>query len=443
VDLFQAAAEKDPTGVPLAARMRPRALDEVVGQRAVVGERGLLRRAVAAGRVPSLILWGPPGTGKTTLAEILSTAVDARFERVSAVLAGVKEIRAAIQRAERARFEGRAQTLLFVDEIHRFNKSQQDALLPHVEKGTVTLIGATTENPSFEVNAALLSRCRVVVLKAIDRADLEILLDRALTDPRGLDGACGIEEDARELLLDASAGDARRLLTALEVSGDLAIAEERDIALSDVELAVARRYVRFDKKGDAHYGVISAFIKSLRGSDPDASLHYLMRMLEAGEDPRFLLRRLVIFASEDIGNADPRALQVAVAAQQAFDFIGLPEGTHALAQATTFLACAPKSNATYEAWKAARKDLDRHGNAPLPAHVVNPATKLMERLGFGDGYKYPHDFPGSHVGQQYLPDELVGRVYYEPTTNGLERTIKERLDQWRDAQSAAAHDGEE
>jgi putative ATPase len=439
MDLFEAARKDDPEGVPLAARMRPRTLAEVVGQRHLVAEDGLLRRCVRSGAIPSIVFWGPPGTGKTTLAEALSAEIEGRFVRMSAVLAGVKDIREAIKDAERARYEHGKRTLLFVDEIHRFNKSQQDALLPHVEKGTVTLIGATTENPSFEVNAALLSRCRVLVTKPLEDEDQHALLERALsTKTRGL-GELGLtmDEDARAALVHVASGDARRLLTTLEVAADLTRADgDKAISLDHIEQAAAQRVVMFDKKGDAHYGVISAFIKSLRGSDPDAALHYLARMLEAGEDPRFILRRLVVFASEDVGNADPRGLQVAVAALHAFELLGLPEGRIPLAQATTFLATAPKSNAAYKAIDAAIADVREQPNAPVPLHLQNAATDLLKKQGHGDGYKYPHDFEGNWVADEYLPEALRGRTYYHPSNNGLEKTIAERLAHWRERREA-------
>ncbi|MCP4504076.1 MAG: replication-associated recombination protein A [Deltaproteobacteria bacterium] len=437
MDLFEAASASNLEGVPLPERLRPKRLRDVVGQRHLVGEGSFLRRSLSIGRLPSVLLWGPPGTGKTTLAEVLSHEFDARFVRMSAVLVGVKDVRLAVEEAKRARHEHRRKTLLFLDEIHRFNKSQQDALLPHVENGTITLIGATTENPSFEVNAALLSRCRVLTVKPLDDEDQQILLERALTTKeRGL-GHLHIllEKDAAEALKEASAGDARRLLLSLEVAADLALSD-RDKAVPDdvntavtlehVEQAVARRLVRFDKEGDAHYGVISAYIKSMRGSDPDAALYYLARMLEAGEDPRFILRRLVIFASEDVGCADPRSLEIATAALQAFNLLGLPEGEWALAQATVHLAAAPKSNAAYMGLKRAREAVQAHPDAALPPSLQNAPTALMKREGLGVGYRYPHDH-GGFTGDEYLPEQVAHEKFYRPTKNGSEAAFGRHL----------------
>lgn len=441
MELFPVTAQPN-ENMPLAARMRPTRLREVMGQPHIAGENGFLARCIQRGQIPSLILWGPPGTGKTTLAEVLAHEVDAPFYRLSAVLSGVKELRAAIANAEgelRRQPAGHHRPLLFVDEIHRYNKSQQDALLPHIERGTFVLLGATTENPSFEVNAALLSRARVLVVRPLDSDALSQLLDRALDAPNGVaENALRLSSDARKALIESAQGDGRKLLTSLEVAADFAMAGAADhenlrgtIELSHVEDAIGRKMVLFDKSGEQHYNVISALIKSLRGSDPDAALHYLARLLEAGEDPRFILRRLVIFASEDIGNADPRALQVAVAAQQAFDFVGLPEGALSLAQATTFLATCPKSNASYVAIGEAREDVRRQPDLEVPLHLTNAPTALMKKMGYGDGYLYPHDFPGNHVEQSYLPTALRGREYYRPTENGLEKTIRERLMRWR------------
>ncbi|HEY1101222.1 MAG TPA: replication-associated recombination protein A [Myxococcota bacterium] len=430
MDLFEHAADNDPTGVPLAERMRPKRLDDVVGQPQLTGPGSILARTLKQGRVPSVILWGPPGTGKTTIAECLAHEVNARFIKISAVLAGVADLRKAIEEARRVRAEQRLGTILFVDEIHRFNKSQQDALLPHVEKGVVTLIGATTENPSFEVNPALLSRCRVLVLKSVTPEGLSTVLDRALANDDDLrERGVAVDDVARKVLIAAASGDVRKLLTSLEVAADLAGAEGRQLVeRADVEAAVQRRVLMYDKDGEQHYDVISAFIKSMRGSDPDAALHYGFRMIEAGEDPLFVLRRLVIFASEDVGNADPLGLVVATSALSAFQLVGLPEGAIPLAQAITYLASAPKSNASYLGWKAARRDILAHGSLPVPLHLRNAPTALMKSLGYKEGYQYPHDHEGAHVVEEYLPDALKDARYYEPKAIGSEAAIKDRLD---------------
>jgi putative ATPase len=434
VDLFEKAAEDDPVGVPLAERMRPRRIGDIVGQAHLTAPGSLLDGALKQGRIPSLILWGPPGTGKTTLAEALAHEVKGRFVKLSAVLAGIKDIREQVEEAKRARAMHRTPTMLFIDEIHRFNKAQQDALLPHVEKGVVTLVGATTENPSFEVNPALLSRCRVLVTKPIGAASLEELVGRALSDQeRGLgQRALSIDDIAKKALIFSAGGDARRLLTALEVAADLCEASGRKtLERSDVEQAISRRVLLYDSGGEEHYNVISAFIKSMRGGDPDAALHYLARMIEAGEDPIFILRRMVIFASEDVGNADPQALVVSIAALQAFQLMGMPEGALPLSQAVTYLSSAPKSNASYVAYGAARKDVLGYGSLPVPLHLRNASTNLLEQIGYGGDYKYPHDHDGGHVHQQYLPDALKDRRYYEPKDSGAERDIAARLAQWR------------
>jgi putative ATPase len=436
MDLFDRLTEpQDSAAVPLAERMRPEQLEDVVGQAHLLGDDKLLRRAIAQDRVPSLILWGPPGSGKTTTAKLIAKLSKARFHSLSAVLSGVPDLRKAIEEArEHKRLHGR-RTLLFVDEIHRFNKAQQDALLPHVEAGTVTLIGATTENPSFAVNPALLSRARVFQLKPLSVEALVSLLGRALTDrERGL-GGLGITmaDDALAAIAKAADGDARRALDSL----DSAVHHAKQTGITHIELAqlselVSRRELQHDKSGEAHYNVVSAFIKSMRGSDPDAALYWMMRMLEAGEDPRFVLRRLVIFASEDIGNADPRALQVAIAADQAFARLGMPEGLHPLAQACTFLACSPKSNASYVAFGEAQADVQAHGSLPVPMKLRNAATRSMREWGYGEGYRYPHDEGGVAAGETYLPDELVGKRYYRPSQNGEEARIAERLRKLRE-----------
>ncbi len=418
--------------MPLAARMRPNSLAEMVGQEHLLGKEGLLSKLLERKALPSLILWGPPGSGKTTLAENLCRAVAGKLIRMSAVMAGVKEIREAVLAAEKNRqLDSTVKTYLFVDEIHRFNRTQQDALLPHVEAGVVTLIGATTENPSFSVNTPLLSRCRVLVLKPLEAGHFHTLIARALRDPeRGVpsDAILQLEDDARELLVLASSGDARILLSTLEVAADLTMcAKASTINLNHVQMAVGKRLISHDKVGDAHYNVASAFIKSMRGSDPDATCHYLVRMLEAGEDPRFILRRMAIFASEDIGNADPQAIQVAAAAFQIFEWIGMPEGYLTLTQTAIYLACAPKSNAVVAAYEKAASDVEIYGALPVPLHICNAPTNMMKSMGYGKEYRYPHAYENNYVEQQYLPDKLVGQKYYVPTRNGYERFIVERL----------------
>ncbi len=417
---------------PLAERMRPRTLDDLVGHEALLAPGRPLHTLVREGALPSIILWGPPGSGKTTLAWILGDMQDARLIPLSAVAAGVPEIRKAVDDARRTRLR----TLLFIDEIHRLNKTQQDALLPHVEAGLVTLIGATTENPSFSVIAPLLSRCRVVALEALDADAIGHVLDRALADrERGL-GASGLRlgAEAREAIILASQGDARRALGILEASAILHLSDRRrsePLSRETVRQAGGKIALRHDRDGEEHFNVVSALIKSLRASDPDAALHYLARLIEAGEDPLYLARRLVVFASEDVGNADPGALGLAVSTQQAVERIGMPEGRIPLAQATTYLACAPKSNAAYAALGRAMADLEGQGPLPVPLHLRNAPTRLMKDLGYGRDYVYAHDAEDAFVPAENLPEALRGRIYYEPLDRGEEAAIAARLGSWR------------
>ena len=435
-DLF-AHARKDQIAreAPLAARLRPRTLQEMVGQEHIVGPGRLLRRAIEADRLfSSIILWGPPGTGKTTLAMIIANRTRSHFEVISAVLAGVADIRRAIKDAGERRALHGQRTIVLVDEIHRFNKAQQDALLPHVEDGTITLIGATTENPYFEVIGPLVSRSRIFQLGPLTEEQLCTLLLRAMTDgERGYGKRkVQVEKDALAHLAHVAGGDARNALNALELAVESTSPDAEGVIHIDLVAAqdsIQRRALLYDKDGDAHYDTISAFIKSLRGSDPDAALYWLAKMVYAGEDPRFIVRRLIIFASEDVGLADPQALVVATAAARALEWVGLPEAQYALAEVTLYLATAPKSNSAGAYWKALA-DVERDGIVEVPNHLKD-ASRDGKALGHGQGYRYPHDYPGHHVRQQYLPDRLQGHRYYEPGVLGYERQIAERLRRWR------------
>jgi putative ATPase len=434
MDLFERAVEKDEASKPLAERMRPRRLEDFVGQEHVLGPRSALRRAIEADQVPSLILWGPPGTGKTTLARIIAERTGAFFVSFSAVLGGVKEIREIVEAARERRKMNRRRTILFVDEIHRFTRAQQDAFLPHVEAGALTLVGATTENPSFEINAALLSRCRVVTLRALTEEEVASLVDRAATAPEGLGGKVGLSPEAREILARYAYGDARRALNALEVAAAaVGLAGRPTITAADAEEALQQKVLLYDKAGEEHYNVVSAFIKSLRGSDPDAAVYYMVRMLEAGEDPIFVLRRMVIFASEDVGNADPQALGVAVHALQAVELVGLPEGVLPMSQAAIYLALAPKSNTAIAAYGNARRLVRENGALPVPLKLRNAPTKLMEAMGYGGGYRYPHNFEGHYVFEEYLPDALRGQEIVRLSESGLEKEIGDRWRRLRDS----------
>ncbi|MBI1912604.1 MAG: replication-associated recombination protein A [Deltaproteobacteria bacterium] len=429
-DLF-AREKEDNSASPLADRMRPRAIGDFVGQEHLIAEGKFLNRVIKKGELPSMILWGPPGTGKTTLARIVAEASKADFIEFSAVLSGVKEIREVVKIAKENLRYGK-KTVLFVDEIHRFNKAQQDAFLHSVEDGTITLIGATTENPSFEVNAPLLSRCKVLVLEVLTTESIKKILERAIEDKKnGLGNIpAHIDKDVIDFLSESSQGDARSALNTIETAYMIAEQDEngaKNITLDAATEAMQKKALLYDKGGEEHYNVISAFIKSMRGSDPDAALYWLARMLEAGEDPLFIARRMVIFASEDIGNADPRALSIAISVKDAVDFIGMPEGWIPLAQGVTYLASAPKSNASYMAYLEASEDVKRSGPLPVPMHIRNAPTRLMKDLGYSKGYKYPHNYKGATIEQDYLPERLKGKTYYKPSERGYEKEITENL----------------
>ncbi len=435
MNLFKSDEEGKEKFIPLADRIRPRSLEEFVGQEHLLGPGKFLRAIVEKGHLPSLIFWGPPGTGKTTLAHIIAQATNSHFVAFSAVLSGVKEIRQVIKEAEEMQSRGR-RTILFIDEIHRFNKAQQDAFLPHVERGNLILFGATTENPSFEVNSALLSRCRVLTLRLLTPAEISLILQRALHDrERGLGNLKALlTPEALNYLAEMAHGDARVALNALEMAVLTTPPNpegQRIINLSTISEALQRKALLYDRDGEEHYNIISAFHKSLRGSDPDAALYWLARMLQAGEDPFYVARRMVRFAAEDIGLADPWALIIALQAKEAFHFLGHPEGELALAEAAVYLATAPKSNALYRAYGKACADVEEKGALPVPLHIRNAPTKLMAELGYGRGYKYAHDYEDGFVEQEYFPTELGPKIYYEPTDRGLEKTIAQRLEVWR------------
>ncbi len=436
MDMFEHHSEEQKKHeAPLAVRMRPTNFDAFVGQEHIIGKGRVLRKAIEAGRIPSIVLWGPPGSGKTTLAYIIANATSSLFSPISAVSAGVADLRRLIEEAKEHRSLYQKRTILFIDEIHRFNKAQQDAILPYVEDGTVTLIGATTENPSFEVTSPLLSRAQVLTLNSLTENEVRVIVMRALRDNLNGLGTFNVEIDPEALdhLIRMSKGDARIALNALEIAVLATPSDaqgKRRVSLAVIEDALQRRATLYAKKGDEHYDAISALHKSMRGSDPDAALYWLAKMLELGEDPLYIARRLVRFASEDVGMADPQALVIAMAAQQAVHFIGMPEGNLALAEAAVYLATAPKSNSLYEGYSRVQVEIKKGNDDAVPLHLRNPVTQLMKEKGYGRGYKYAHDYPGHFVEQQNLPDSLQGKKFYSPGDQGYEKRVVTRLKNW-------------
>ncbi|PKL90473.1 MAG: AAA family ATPase [Candidatus Goldiibacteriota bacterium HGW-Goldbacteria-1] len=431
-DLFSAGTPEKDKYRPLAYRMRPANLDEFSGQEQAVGKKGYLRGFLEKGSIPSIIFWGPPGTGKTTLAMIIAKHINAEFIPLSAVNSGTKEVKEVLEKARLNHARGK-KTIMFIDEIHRFNKSQQDGFLPHVENGTIILIGATTENPSFEVNSALLSRARVITLKPLEEEDIRQIVLRAVNDKeRGLGKRkIGIHDDAFKVFDLLSNGDARTALNILEMIDNMKTQESYEITVDDIKEVTEKNTHFYDKGGEEHYNIISALHKSMRDSDPDAAAYWAARMMESGDAPLYVSRRIIRFASEDIGNADTNALVVALAAKESYDFLGSPEGELAIIQSAVYMATAPKSNAVYMAHNLVKEDLKNFRDDPVPMHIRNAPTKLMKELGYGKGYKYAHDYEGHYVKQDHLPDRLKGKKYYEPTDNGAEAQIKERMKKWQ------------
>lgn len=424
MDLFSNIQDQH---APLAEKLRPHEWKEVFGQEKLTEKNGALRRLTEKNELPSLILWGPPGTGKTTLAKLIAEKTESYFINFSAVTSGIADLKKAVEEAKSRKMQNQ-KTILFLDEIHRWNKSQQDAILPHAENGTLTLIGATTENPSFEINSALLSRSEVIVLNPLDEPALEKILNRALKTLPSLK----LNKKGKDFLVKSSNSDARTLLNRVEILKNFA-PKNKSLTEKDISKILDQKVLRYDKSGEEHFNLISALHKSMRGSDPDAALYYLARMLDGGEDPLYIARRVVRFASEDIGNADPSALAVALRAKDSYDFLGTPEGELALAQAVVYLSTCPKSNAIYKAWNEVQSDIKKHGNLEVPKKIRNAPTKLMKNLDYGKDYKYAHDYKEGFVpGETYLPEKLKNKKYYHPTERGLEKTIKKRLDTWRD-----------